>query len=308
MWQKKVQKVERDRDILLEKLRQSLIDKTFHTGAYKIKKVYEPKERTISVLPFYPDRIVQHALLQVLIPIWEPLMISDSYACRVGKGQHKASAKAMEYIRKNPYCLQCDVSKFYPTIDHDILKSIIRRKIKDKDVLWLLGDIIDSTDSGVPIGNYTSQWFGNLYLNEVDQRVTQVHKIQQYIRYCDDFVVFAKSKEELHGVLADIDDFIRNNLHQKLSKGNVFHSAHGLDFLGYRHFPNGKILVRKKTAKRIRQRIKMIPWQYKHGVITAEQAVSKVASAKSWLKHAKTYHLRMAAGMESLWNEVRQYT
>lgn len=308
MWQKKVRRVEANKEVLLEDIRQSLINKTFHTGKYKIKKVYEPKERTISVLPFYPDRIVQHALLQVLIPIWEPLMISDSYACRVGKGQHKASTKAMEYIRKNKYCLQCDVSKFYPTIDHDVLKAVIRRKIKDKDVLWLLDDIIDSTEIGVPIGNYTSQWFGNLYLNELDQRAKHVHHARHYIRYCDDFVVFAKSKETLHEILSDMGTYLQDCLRQRLSRGNVFRSICGLDFLGYRHFPDGKILVRKKTAKRIRKRIRMIPWQYKHGIITAEQAVSKVASAKSWLKHANTYNFQKAAGLEGLWEEVRQYT
>ena len=169
-WQQKVIRVEKDLDNLIEGLRLSLINGTYKTAEYRTKKIYEPKERTIYVLPFYPDRIVHHAIMNILEPIWDNLFISDSYACRNGKGQHKGSQKCMEFVRKNKYCLKCDISKFYPSINHEILKLIIRKKIKCKRTLNLLDTIIDSIDgeTNIPIGNYLSQWFGNLYLNELD--------------------------------------------------------------------------------------------------------------------------------------------
>lgn len=169
-WQQKVIRVEKDLDNLIEGLRLSLINGTYKTAEYRTKKIYEPKERTIYVLPFYPDRIVHHAIMNILEPIWDNLFISDSYACRNGKGQHKGSQKCMEFVRKNKYCLKCDISKFYPSINHEILKLIIRKKIKCKRTLNLLDTIIDSIDgeTNIPIGNYLSQWFGNLYLNELE--------------------------------------------------------------------------------------------------------------------------------------------
>lgn len=169
-WQQKVIKVEQNLEEMIEKLRESLINGTYKTSGYRQKKIYEPKERTIYILPFYPDRIVHHAIMNILEPIWDKLFISHSYACRKNKGQHKGSIKCMEYVRKNRFCLKCDISKFYPSINHEILKRIIRKKIKCKRTIKLLDEIIDSIDSptNVPIGNYLSQWFGNLYLNELD--------------------------------------------------------------------------------------------------------------------------------------------
>lgn len=131
-WQQKVIKVEQNLEEMIEKLRESLINGTYKTSGYRQKKIYEPKERTIYILPFYPDRIVHHAIMNILEPIWDKLFISDSYACRKNKGQHKGSIKCMEYVRKNRFCLKCDISKFYPSINHEILKRIIRKKIKCK--------------------------------------------------------------------------------------------------------------------------------------------------------------------------------
>jgi retron-type reverse transcriptase len=125
-------------DANLEAIRASLLDKTFRTSPYHEKILYEPKKRTVYVLPFSPDRIVQHALMAPIIPIWEKLFIHDSYACIDGKGIHKGSARAMEFVRRNVYCLKCDISKFYPSMDHEILMQIIRRKIKCADMVFPL--------------------------------------------------------------------------------------------------------------------------------------------------------------------------
>ena len=184
MWQDTIKRFEKDEEQNLVKLRHSLEDQTFTTSAYKIKRIYEPKERDIYVLPFYPDRIVQHAIMNVLEPIWDNLFIHNSYACRKGKGQHRGSTKCAEYVRKNKYCLKCDIKKFYPSINHDILFNIIKKKIKCKKTLNLLHDIIYSIEgeTNTPIGNYTSQWFGNLYLNELDMYVKHVLKILTRLR------------------------------------------------------------------------------------------------------------------------------
>lgn len=291
----------RDLENNLEKVRQSLVNKTFTTAHYSTKTVFEPKRRTIYILPFNPDRIVQHAVMNVLIPIWDNLFIAESYACRDNKGMHKGSLKTMEYIRGNRYCLKCDISKFYPSINHDVLKSIVRRKIKDKDVLWLIDDIIDSYpgETNTPIGNFTSQWFGNLYLNELDQFVRHQLKIKCYLRYCDDFCLFHNDKKVLNDAAAKIRQFLTDRLRLRMSKCDLFPVSRGVDFLGYRHFPE-YILLRKSTAKRARKRIKKAVYNLHRHKITAEQFRSVIASYDGWMKWAKTYNLRIKLDLDRL--------
>ena len=291
---------EKDIEGNLKKLHLMLVNRTFTTSKYESKTIYEPKIREIYILPFYPDRIVQHALLQVIIPIWDNLMIDDSYACRQGKGMHQASAKTMEHVKKYDYCLKCDIKKFYPSIKHDILTRIIERKIKCKDSLWLLKDIINSFegDKNTPIGNYTSQWFGNLYMNEVDTYVKD-KKYQAYIRYCDDFVIFSNDKKDLHLLKLEIEAFLASKLSLKFSRWSIFHVNQGIDFLGYRHFRN-KILLRKTTSKRVVKRVKNLPINYNNGIITLEQFESSLASTMGWLKWANTFNLREMLNMKQL--------
>jgi retron-type reverse transcriptase len=305
-WQDSVKEVEQDKEAKLEALRRSLIKGTFKTTPYKIKTIHEPKERQIFILPFYPDRIVQHAIMNVVVPIWDAMMIEDSYACRKGKGQHAGSQRCMQFTRRNAWICQFDVSKFYPSIHHETLMKIIKKKIKDVRVLKLFENIINSIDgeSNVPIGNYTSQWFGNLYLHELDRLVKHKFHIRDYIRYCDDFLIFGNDKETMKRLADDVEDFVRSELHMRLSKKALFPTSHGVDFLGYRHFPSGKILVRKATAKRVKRRMKALPWEISHGRITKAQALGKLASTHGWLKHANAHHLRMAIRLDELQKEV----
>jgi retron-type reverse transcriptase len=304
-WQYKVKNFEKDLDGNLERIRQSLINKTFTTSEYRVKEVYEPKQRTIYVLPFAPDRIVQHAVMNVLEPIWNALMIEDSYACRQGKGQHAASRKAAEWVRRHRYCLQADVKKFYPSINHDILMEVVKRKIKDPHVLWLLEDIIYSIPGGknVPIGNYTSQWLGNLYLNELDMFVKHQLGVKDYIRYNDDFVIFGDHKRKLHEYRCTIRSFLSEQLDLTMSKDKVFPVSQGLDFVGYRHFPR-KILLRKSTAKRVKKKIKSLPYLLKTGKISAESARSVIASTKGWIQWANTHNLSVSLHLNQLEEEV----
>lgn len=285
----------------LEAIRLSLLEKTFTTSAYQEKTLYEPKKRTVYVLPFYPDRIVQHALMAVLIPIWEKLFISDSYACIDGKGIHKGSAKTMEYVRRNAYCLKCDISKFYPSVDHEIMMRIITRKIKCPDTLWLIEDIVRSFPGGknVPIGNFTSQWMGNLYMNEMDQYVKNTLKIKDYIRYCDDFLLFHNDKTVLRDAARKVEAYADEALKLRLSKCDLFPTSRGVDFLGYRHF-RGYILLRKRTAKRVARRLKTLPGQYEAGRVTAEHCRSVLASARGWLKWANTHNFQRKVGLSEL--------
>lgn len=302
-WQNTIAYFEKNLDENLLSIQKMLVEKTYKTSPYMKMIIHEPKKRTIYKLPFYPDRIIHHALMNVIEPIWDSLFIDTSYACRKGKGLHGGSRKVMDYIRKNKggYCLKMDISKFYPSVDHDILFDIVKRKIKCKDTLWLFKQIIYSIDGGknVPIGNYTSQWLGNLYLNELDQYLKHEHRIKYYVRYCDDFVVIHQCKKYLGELREFIRLFIKDKLALVFSKCDLFSLKQGIDFLGYRHFYD-YILLRKSTAKRIRRRLKILPKQLATGEINEEQHRSVIASISGWLRWANSYHLQNKLGLANV--------
>lgn len=300
-WQRTIQEFDKNAEENLLKIRESLVNKTFRTSSYKVKTIHEPKTRQIYILPFSPDRIIQHALMNIIEPIWEKLFIYDSYACRIGKGIHAGSKKTMKLLRKNKYCLKCDISKFYPSMKHDILFKIIKRKIKCKDTLWLLQNIIYSIGGGqnVPIGNYTSQWFGNLYMNELDQIIKHQYKIKHYIRYCDDFIIFHNDKKHLREIAKSVEDFLEKELQLKFSKCSLFPVSQGIDFLGYRHFRK-YILLRKSTAKRVKKRLKRLPQMLAAGRLTLEQVRSSLASTMGWLRWANAHNLFLKLQIEKL--------
>lgn len=285
----------------IELIRNSLQQKTFSTSRYQSKIIHEPKTREIFVLPFAPDRIVQHAIMAIIAPIWDRLMISDSFSCRVGKGQHAGSRRAMEFVRRYRYCLKCDIAKFYPSMDQQVLSSIVRKKIKCHDTLWLLDDIIFSYHGGknIPIGNYTSQWFGNLYLNELDHLVKHDLGFKGYLRYCDDFCLFSDEKSLLQRAKETICKFIKSNLKLQFSFAEVFPVSHGVDFLGYRHFKK-HILLRKSTATRVKRRLAKMPQKIGAGMLTTEQVRSSLASTKGWLQWANTHNLTVSTKLKEL--------
>lgn len=180
------------------KLAETLRNLTYKTSKYSTFKIYEPKERLIFRLPYYPDRITHHAIMNIMEPIWVNIFIKHTYSCIKDRGIHDV-AKDLKYVlQKYPeetkYCLKLDVRKFYPSIDHDILYEILQKKIKDKKLLSLLKEIIYSAD-GVPIGNYLSQFFANLYLAYFDHWVKEELKCKFYFRYADDIVILSDSKE-----------------------------------------------------------------------------------------------------------------
>jgi hypothetical protein len=296
-----VKRFEKDPTSKLLNIQSTLAEGRFKTSNYHTKWVFEPKQRLIYVLPFNPDRILQHAVMNVVEPIWDKLLISDSYACRVGKGMHRGSKKCMEFVRKYRYCLKCDISKFYPSINHEILFNIIQQKIKCKLTLDLLHEIIYSVSNGknVPIGNYTSQWFGNLYLNELDQYLKHTWRVKPYIRYCDDFIMFDNNKSFLNELAVAIKEFCYSKLALVLSKCDLFPVIQGVDFLGYRHFED-YVLLRKSTATRVKRRLKLLPLLLAKGIITKEYFRSSLASTMGWIRWANTYNLGLSLKIKEL--------
>lgn len=301
-WQNAIKVFEEHLDENLAGIRRSLIERSFSTSQYRSLTILEPKKREIYILPFYPDRIVQHALMRVIEPVWESLFIEDSYACRKKKGIHAGSLRTMQFVRRNRYCLKCDISKFYPSVRHDVLSSIVRRKIKCPGTLWLIDDIINSFpgETNVPIGNYTSQWFGNLYLNELDMFVKHELRCRDYLRYCDDFCLFSDDKGYLNECAARMEEFLQSRLGLRYSKRRLFPVSLGVDFLGYRHFPE-YILLRKSTAKRVKRRLRILPALLEAGRVSMEQFRSSVASTKGWLQWANTRNFRLSIELDRLW-------
>ena len=237
-----------NKDALMKKLRDDLIHNRFRVSRYRTYFVFEPKKREIYELPLYPDHIVHHALINVLAPLWQTRFIRDSYACIPGRGIHSAVQRAMLFVKKNKYVLQCDVRKFYPSIDHNIMMNVISKKIHDRKILGLLRRIIFSIDGGknLPIGNLTSQWMGNLYLTELDLFVKHVLGAKNYLRYSDDFCVFHDDKRFLTMAKVQIAEFLDAKLNLRLSRANV-RLANGMAFVGFRLFRDF-IVLRRKTV------------------------------------------------------------
>jgi RNA-directed DNA polymerase len=303
-WQRTVKQVEENKDEILENVRRSLINRTFTTSPYRTKRIFEPKPRIIYVLPFVPDRVVQHALMEPVAPIWNKMFDPGSHACRPGFGQHSASVKAMEYVRKYPYVFQGDIQKFYPSINHNVALEIIQRKIKDENVLWLFDDIVRSMpgEKNIPIGNLTSQWIGNLYMTDFD-RFARSMGCRAYLRYNDDFLMFGDSKEELQEWRRRSRIFLDEKLKLTLSKDRVYPTWTGVDFVGYRHFPE-KVLIRKSTARRVKGRIRRLRFELATNAIELDQARSVVAATIGWMKWANAYHLRQSLRLDELQESI----
>lgn len=287
-WQTRV--FEKSKQQLLAQLQQSLINGTFKTSRYKIRKIFEPKERIIYILPLYPDHIVHHALINILGPIWQSSFIRDSYACIPGRGLHRASKRIMDFVRRNKYVMQCDIRKFYPSIDHKIMFDIVQRKIGDKKILRVLHNIIWSCGDGanLPIGNLTSQWMGNVYLNELDHFVKENLRCRDYIRYCDDFCLFADDKLILRQYQEKINNFIFDKLRLSFSKCSVFPVSRGIAFIGYRHFRRF-IMLRKYGAKKMRNRIINIVVHNDKG----DRSIGQLAAYHGWAKWCCSHNFLM---------------
>lgn len=273
---------DKDRDANILALHQQLINKTYRTSRYTTFKIWEPKEREIFRLPYYPDRIVHHAAMNILEQIFVKTFTADTYSCIKGRGIHGAANALKRALHDQPgsqYCLKLDIKKFYPNIAHRILKGLLRKKFKDPDLLWLLDEIIDSAP-GLPIGNYLSQYFANFYLSYFDHWLKEVKGVKYYFRYADDVVILSGDKQSLHQLLSDIKYYLLTelNLEVKLNYQVFPVDARGIDFVGY---------VFRHTHIRLRKSIKQ---SFARSLARNRKATS-IASYKGWTNHCNSRHL-----------------
>jgi len=276
-------------------------------GAYHSFYIYDPKQRHIHKA-IVRDRILHHAVFNVLEPIFDPTFISNSFSCRFGKGTHKGVDCLTRMVRQvsrnytNPcFALKCDISKFFASVDHQTLISIIGKKIRDDKAMCLIKEIIFSFNSnqsnlfnkrGLPIGNFTSQLFANIYLNEFDQFVKHKLKIDYYIRYTDDFIIIANNRLFLENVIISIQSFLTKNLFLKLHSNKIIIRKinQGIDFLGYVVLPYYR-LIRFKTKQRIFRKIKKRIDEYKKGVISNQAVEQSLQSYLGVFSHANAYKI-----------------
>lgn len=266
----------------IQKLHEMLKGKTYITSEYTTFTIFEPKERLIYRLPYFPDRITHHAVMNILEPIFVSTFTADTYSCIKGKGIHaaaKAVKRALKDVENTKYCLKLDVKKFYPNVDHEILKQLLRRKIKDKDLLWLLDEIIDSTN-GLPIGNYLSQYFANFYLTYFDHWMKEVKGVRYYFRYADDMVILSSSKLYLHQLLSEIKGYLQDNLKLTVkSNYQVFPvDARGIDFVGY-VFRHTHVLLRKSIKQNFAR------------MLVRNRNQKSIASYNGWAAHCNSKNL-----------------
>lgn len=274
----------RSKENNIKALRAMLVNGTYQTSNYQVFKVYEPKERTVYRLPYFPDRITHHAIMRVLEPIFVSTFTADTYSCIKGRGIHACAnrlKKALSNKVETTYCLKLDVKKFYPSVDHQILKQLLQRKFKDEQLLQLLFEIIESAP-GLPIGNYLSQYLANFYLSYFDHWTKEQKRVKYYFRYADDMVILAPSKTYLHQLHQEITEHLIVNLKLEVkSNYQVFPvGSRGIDFVGYK-FYHTHTLLRKSIKKRYARMLVKNPNK------------ASIAAYKGWLDHANTINLQI---------------
>lgn len=328
-WYKEVKLIEQRPGYYLAGLQWMLKTGNFHTSEYEtFKKVEGKKERVIYKLPFFPDRIMQWAVIQVIEPSLLNCFTDDSYSAIPNMGIHKALNKIRKAVDKHPeemtYCLKIDCKKFYPSIDHDILKKLFRHKYKDPALLALIDEVIDSISTcpatpenitfyesigkpvnvvqyngepfidgvGIPIGNYFSQYDGNFYLTGFDHWMKEVKRVKHYYRYMDDICVFADSKERLQQLLSEINQYLRNNLNLRMKDNyQIFPSfIRGVDFVGYRVFRN-YTLLRRSTCDSMKRKMTALRVKVESGKEMNYSEWCSIASYKGWVKHCNSHRL-----------------
>lgn len=274
----------------LVKLQKMFIEGTYKTSEYDIFTIIADrghKEREIYRLPYFPDRIAHHAIMNVIEPILLARFTADTYSCIKGRGIHHAAKKLKHILKTDPegtqYCLKLDVKKFFPSVNQDIMMSQFRKIFKDKKFLELISEIIYSTDKGLPIGNYISQYAANLYLTWFDRYIKQDLKINYYFRYCDDMVLLSSSKEELRQVLYKIKEYLTDNLKLEIKHDwQIFPvDSRGIDFLGY-VFRHSHTSLRKDMKKKFYR---------KSRYVNPRTKFRSLSSYWGWCKYGNCFNL-----------------
>lgn len=286
-------------------LKNELKEKIYYPGHYVSFTIHEPKRRLISAAPFR-DRVVHHALCNIIEPIFEHRFIRDSYANRVGRGTHRALDRCQQFARRYRYVLQCDIKQFFPSIDHEILRCLLSRAITDSDMMWLVDRILESGEGvlseeytmswfagddlfavnrprGLPIGNLTSQFWANCYLNAFDHFVKRELQCKGYLRYVDDFLLFSNDKNMLWKWR---EALVKRLVGLRLTMQPGVHPrpvTEGIPFLGFVIYPNHRRLKRRKVIH-FRRRFVNLVRRYKAGGVPLSQVT---ASAQGWANHAR---------------------
>jgi retron-type reverse transcriptase len=297
-----VQSFEHDLERQVLALREELSSGAYRPGPYREFYISIPKPRMISAAPFR-DRVVHHALINVIGPIFDRSFLHDSYANQAGKGTHRAVARFQSWMRRYRFVLHADIRKYFPSIDHELLKQMMGRRIRCRRTLWLIATIIDhsnrqepsisyfdgddlftpySRNRGLPIGNLTSQFFANVYLNGLDHYVREVLRVPAYLRYVDDLAVFADDKQYLYDIRSSIGRFLESlRLDLNQTKSLVHRTGAGVRFLGYRVFPEFRLLP-GRSVRLARRRFRRLAREYREGEATLG---SVRASVNGWLGH-----------------------
>lgn len=305
--QQSVERFEFHRETEVERLRRQVAEGRYRPGRYRTFLLHDTKPRIISAAPFR-DRVVHHTFCNIVEPIFERTFIRDSYASRKGKGTHAAIKRYQSFARQNAYVFKGDVRKFFPSVDHEILLTRLNRKIKDQRVLDLAASILASSESepamacyfagddlfgpsermrGLPIGNQTSQFFGNVYLDALDHFVKEVLRCRHYVRYVDDFVILGPNSKSLADVREAVEDFLtglRLKLHPE--KRVISRTGEGIRFLGLRVLPN-QVLLPRDAARRARRRFGRYSIEFSRGEIDLTTVRQRV---HSWLGHTTLIH------------------
>jgi len=299
-----LQVFERNLEDNLFVLLRSLKNKSYKHGKYQEFYVNDPKRRHIHKASV-SDRVLHHLLYKYLYSLFDSQFIYDSYSCRVNKGTHKGVKRLYQFTRKasknytgDCYVLKCDIKKFFASVDHEILSSLLRSKIQDEDILSLLTEVINSFSSelgngrGIPLGNLTSQVFANIYMNKLDQYIKHALRIKFYVRYADDFAILSQKKDFLEDLIPKIEDFLRMELNLKLHEKKVIirNLKHGVDFLGYVILPH-VILPRTKTKRRMFKKIDIKISEYNSGKISDFSLNQTSQSYLGYLSHCKAFEL-----------------
>lgn len=307
-WEREVVRLERE-----------LREGSYRPGEYLYFMVTDPKERLVAAAPFR-DRVVHHALVRVIEPLFERRFIEDSYACRAGKGTHAAMRRALEFAKRFPWAVKCDIRRYFPSIDHALLRRSLARVIGDPEVLRLVdailgshrdgftrrwsppalgetGDLLSSSDfpRGLPIGNLTSQLFANIHLDGFDHFIKQSLRVKGYVRYVDDFLIFGASRHEVRELGEEAREYLRNlYLEIHPDKYRVLRSDRGVDFCGFVVRSDGRIRVREASVRRFRRRLRAMRQEVRTG---RREASAMTLSVRAWIahaSHAQSRNLRVA--------------
>lgn len=276
-------------------LSEKLKNGSYQPSAFRYFHIFEPKKRKISVAPFR-DRVVHHAVVGLLEPLFDPTFIFHSYATRKGKGTHRAIEKAQQFLCKNRWFYKADIAQFFPSIDHAILMELISRKIKDPPLLEVIDKIIHNggeNGKGLPIGNLTSQFFANVYLNLFDHFVKEELQVKEYLRYMDDFCVFHSDKDLLKDIRAEMANFLQEQLQIEINPRSSFlnQQSNGLSFLGTRIF-RSTIRIKPENLHRLHKRIQLKKKAFQKGNISEETFLQSMGSFFAHLDQFNTYQLR----------------